>query len=209
MARDQASKIQILSAKHEGLLLVVDRMFDKFATLQEVQEMIERKYHEKISSTAVHTYKKKHWKVQKDKVREQKTTIKAIVQIVGEDGLDAGVTALLWQALQTMTPPQLIALKRVLNDDKKVELMKQQFALYAQAHRQKMEERSGMKAGKSGAPAEEGVGDFDAAQRVVERVKEIFGIGTASIETPTQRLLAPPEELPLPVAPAAAGKESA
>jgi hypoxanthine phosphoribosyltransferase len=209
VTRDQASKIQILSAKHEGLLLVVDRMFDKFATLQEVQEMIERKYHEKISETAVSTYKKKHWKVQKDKVRDQKTTMKAIAEIIGEDGLDAGVTALLWQALQTMTPPQLIALKKVLNDDKKVELVKQQFALYAQAHRQKMEERSSMKAGKGRAPAEEGVEDFDAAQRVVERVKEIFGIGTASIETPTQRLLAPPEELPSPVAPAAAGKENA
>jgi hypothetical protein len=209
VGRDQASKIQILSAKHGGMLLAVDKMFDKFATLQEVQEMIERNYHEKVSLVAVNTYKKKHWKVQKDKVQEQKTTIKAIAQIVGEDGLGAGVTALLWQALQTMTPPQLIALKKVLNDDKKVELVKQQFALYAQAHRQKMEERRSMKAGKGRAPAEEGVEDFDAAQKVVERVKEIFGIGTASIEPPTQRLLAPPEELPSPVAPAAAGKENA
>jgi hypothetical protein len=66
-----------------------------------------------------------------------------------------------------------------------------------------------MKAGKGRAPAEEGVEDFDAAQKVVERVKEIFGIGTASIEPPTQRLLAPPEELPSPVAPAAAGKGNA
>jgi len=136
--RDRASKIQILSAKHDGLLLAVDKMFDKFATLQQVQEMIERKYHEKLSCGAVLTYKTRHWKVQKNRIREQKAAMKAIAQLVGEDGLSAGVMALLWQALQTMTPPQLIALQRALDNHQKTELAKEQFALHAEALRLKM-----------------------------------------------------------------------
>lgn len=205
MTRDQPSKIQILSAKHKDLLLTVDKMFDGFATLQEVQDMIEHKYHEKISSCAVSTYKRKHWKVQKDKVREQKTTLKAIAELIGEDGLDAGVRALLWQALQTMTPPQLIGLKKVLNDDKKVEVMKQQFALHAEEHGHGTGEPRSLSAGEGGALTEEGEGDFDAAQRVVERVKAIFGIGMTGTEPPRQKLLSQAEEPPSPEVPPADG----
>jgi hypothetical protein len=207
VTRDQASKIQILSAKHKDLLLTVDKMFDRFATLQEVQDMIEHKYHEKISSGAVSTYKKKHWKAQKDKVREQKTTLKAIAELIGEDGLDAGVRALLWQALQTMTVPQLIGLKKVLNDDKKVDLMKQQFALYAKEHGHKIGEPGSLSGSEGGAPIEEGMGDFDAAQRVVERVKAIFGIGTTETEPPGRKLLRPAPERLSPEVPPDAGEE--
>jgi hypothetical protein len=207
VTRDQASKIQILSAKHKDLLLTVDKMFDRFATLQEVQDMIEQKYHEKISSGAISTYKKKHWKAQKDKVREQKIALKAIAELIGEDGLDAGVRALLWQALQTMTPTQLIGLKKVLNDDKKVDLMKQQFALYAEEHGHKIGEPGSLSGSEGGALTEEGVGDFDAAQRVVERVKAIFGIGMTETEPPGRKLLRPAPEMLSPEVPPVPGEE--
>jgi hypothetical protein len=204
--RDRASKIQILSAKHDGLLLAVDKMFDKFATLQQVQEMIERKYHEKLSCGAVLTYKTRHWKVQKDRIREQKAAMKAIAQLVGEDGLSAGVMALLWQALQTMTPPQLIALQRALDNHQKTELAKEQFALHAEALRLKMrKDRRGKTSSPDGSPREDGAADFAEAQKVVERIREIFGIGPASIEPPDQALLGPAEESPSPEAVAADG----
>ena len=102
--------------------------------------MIERKYHENVGLTAVRSYKKKHWQVFKDMVREQKAAMTAIAEIIGEDGLTAGVNALLWQELQAMTPTQLMAFKKVMNDGAKVALMKKQFALYAQEHRQKMKD---------------------------------------------------------------------
>ena len=206
MPRDRASKIQILSAKHDGLLLVVDRMFDNFATLKDVQEMIERDYHEKLSCGAVLTYKTRHYKVQKEKIQEQKTALKAIAKLVGEDGLSAGVMALLWQALQTMTPPQLIALQRALDNHEKTELAKKLFALHAEEHRQKMKERrAAEKAGKVASAVVDGADDYAQAQKVLERVKEIFGIGPASIEPPDQPLLGPAEESPSPEAVAADG----
>lgn len=210
MSRDQASKIQILSAKHKGLLWEVDAKLDSFASLEAVQEMIERKYGEKLSTTAVQTYKQKHWKVEKDRIREQKAHLKAIAEIIGEDGLAAGVNALLWQALQTMTPTQLIALKKVVNDDKKVELMKKQFALYAQEHRERMKERrAAHQAGRVTSAEVDGPEDYARAQKVVQQVKEIFGIGLGDSDPPEQPLLGPGEEPPPPEALTVLGNESA
>ena len=179
-------------------------MFDDYASLEQVLQMIEREYHEKVSTQAVETYKKRHWQVQKDRIRDQKAFLTAIAEIIGKDGLDAAVNALLWQALQTMTPPQLIALKKVVNDEKKVELMKKQFALYAEEHRLRMQERK--KASEDDTYVLE---DFDAAQKVVQQVKEIFGIGTRQIAPPAQKLLGPAQEAPSPEAAAASINEGA
>jgi hypothetical protein len=191
VAKDQACKLQILSAKHPDLLQAVDAMFDKYATVLAVRRMIEHKYHEDAGETAVSTYKKKHWQVRKDAVMERVTAMKAVAQLVGEDGLTAGVNALLWESLQEMTATQLMAFKKVLNDGAKVALMKKQFALYAQEHRQKMKER--LAAEKAASVDTEVIDDFEAAQKVVQQVKEIFGIGTRSFVPPVQKLLGPAE----------------
>jgi hypothetical protein len=196
--------IQILSAKHSDIMQAVDKMFDKFATALQVHRMIERRYHENVGLTAVRTYKRNHWQVFKDMVREQKAAMVAIAEIIGEDGLTAGVNALLWQELQSMTATQLMAFKKVLNDGEKVALMKKQFALYAQEHRQRMKERSAAAKGNI-----EVVEDFDAARRMVEQAKEIFGIGTTAIAPPVQKLLGPAEHTPSPEPVAASAKEGA
>ena len=62
---------------------------------------------------------------------------------------------------------------------------------------------------KAGEGESEVLEDFDAAQKVVQQVKEIFGIGTRQIAPAAQRLLGPAHELPSPEAVAASVKESA
>jgi sulfur relay (sulfurtransferase) DsrC/TusE family protein len=189
VAKDQACKLQILSVKHPDLLQVVEAMFEKFATVPQVRRMIERRYHEDVGQTAVTKYKHKHWQPFKDTVRDQKAAMVAIAEIIGEDGLTAGVNALLWQELQGMTATQLMAFKKICNDSAKVALMKKQFALFAEEHRQKMKERAAaLEAGKDGADVVE---DFEAARRMVEQAKEIFGIGTRAIAPPVQKFLGP------------------
>ena len=196
MAKDQACKLQILSAKHPGMLLAVDKMFDKFTTRLQVVQMIEREYHEDVGMTAISNYKVNHYNVQQSMIREQKAAMKGVSQLVGEDGLTAGVNALLWQELQTMTPTQLMSFKKICNDTAKVTLLKKQFALYAQEHRQKMKERS-MQAEKGKV---EIVDDFDAARRMVEQAKEIFGIGTTAYDPPVRKILGPAEKPTAPTA---------
>ena len=58
MAKDQALKIEILSAKHPGLLLEVDQLFDRYAFLSHVQRLIEEKCHQTISLTPSPTISK-------------------------------------------------------------------------------------------------------------------------------------------------------
>ena len=194
MPQERTSKIQFLSAKHEGIMQAVDKMLDKFASSPQVQEMIAKQFGEKLSTNAVLTYKKKHWKVQKDRVRDQKATMKGVAAIIGEDGLDAAVNALLWQSLQSLTALQLIALKKVVNDDKKVAILKQEFALSAQVHHQKMKELTS--AEKTANAHTELVDDYDAAQRTVQQVKEIFGIGMTDLEPRCRTLPGPAEKPP-------------
>jgi len=202
VAKDQACKLQILSAKHPDLLQVVDTMFEKYATVLDVRRMVERKYHEDVGETAVSTYKKKHWQVRMDMISERLTTMKAVSKLVGEDGLSAGVNALLWESLQQMTPTQLMAFKKVLNDGEKVALLKKQFALYAQEHRQKMKERrAAEQEGRVTSDEVDGPEDYARAQKVVQQVKEIFGIGLGDIDPLEQPHLGPAELSP-PAVPA-------
>ena len=183
MAKDQACKLQILSGKHPDLLVTVHKMFKKFATLEQVQEMIACKYHETIAETAIAFYKKKYWNTHLRMVREQKAFMLGVAEIIGEGGLVAGVNALLWESLQGMTVPQLTAFKKVLCDGEKVRLMKKQFALLAKEHRQKMKERK--KASEGGSEDEDPAESYARAQRVVAQVKEMFGIGMTGAVPPT------------------------
>ena len=204
MPKDQACKLQILSVKHPNLLAAVNDMFRAYASLEEVRLMIERTYHEEIAKSSISRYKKKHWDTHLESVRERKVAMRGVAEIVGEDGLTAGVNALLWESLQEMTATQLMAFKKICNDSAKVALLKKQFALFAQEHRQRMKERSA--AGKGNI---EVVEDFEAAQRMVEQAKEIFGIGTTAFAPPVRRLLGPAEVSPSPEMLAVAGKENA
>jgi hypothetical protein len=204
VAKDQACKLQILSVKHPDLLQVVDKMFDKYATVPQVRRMLERNYHEDVGETAVSTYKKNHYNVHKRMIREQKAAMEAVVEIIGEDGLDIAVNALLWESLQEMTAAQLMAFKKICNDSAKVALMKKQFALYAQEHRLRMQERRDSMKDNTVV-----VEDFEAARRMVEQAKEIFGIGTRPIAPPVRKLLGAPEETPSAEVHVGAGKENA
>jgi hypothetical protein len=179
--------LQLLADKHSGLLPAVDRMFDRFGSLPQVQAMIRCKFKEEVPLASLDSYKRTHWQTFKNMVRRQKADIVAIGQIIGEYGLSFAVNALLWQELQTLTPKELIGFRKVLNDTEKVALLHKQFALAAEKHYQAMKERVEASAGK---PVPVDVAEeYDRAQRVVAQVKEMFGIGMTASEPP-----APPAE---------------
>jgi hypothetical protein len=157
-------------------------MFSKGATVGQVRDTIEHKYGEKIANSSVDRYKTKHLDPQKAMVGGQKAVIGRVTRKIGEKGLTAGVNALLWQSLQEMTVPQLTALKKVLNDGKKVRLMEKKLDLYAEEHEQKMEERRAALAKDDESEVSDPVEDYEKAQRVVEQVKEIFGIGRTPLK---------------------------
>jgi len=199
VAKDQACKLQILSVEHPGMLQTVDTMFDKYATVLEVRRMLERKYRVVLGVTAIRGYKKNHWKARKDAVSERVTAMKSVSTLVGEEGLTAGVNALLWESLQEMSVPQLMTFKKVLNDGEKVRLVQRQFALHVKEYQQRKKQlRGGADEGTETVdPAE----DYAKAQRVVAQVKEIFGIGMTSYEPPAPRRAHVPAPVPPPAGP--------
>jgi hypothetical protein len=54
-------KILRLDARHPGLRARVDEMFAAFKSIDAVEEMIEREYHEPLSHTTVRKYKVECW----------------------------------------------------------------------------------------------------------------------------------------------------
>jgi len=205
VARDQAVKLQLISRNHPGMLGAVDKMFDAKSTYTKIRAMLEREYQEKVTYLVLRQYKELIWNVQQNRVEGQKTTMLAFNQLTREHGLSAGVNALLWEALQSMPVPQLISLKKAFNDDDKIQLMKERFALFQEEHRLKMEEReAGLKEAAVDGEIVDGPADYLQAQKVVQQVKEIFGIGMSEIEPPDQQYLPPgPDDLVCDEQPAA------
>src|SRR5580698_4047045 len=120
MVPDRPCKMQLMSVKHQNLLPRVNEMFTQYATLDDVVEMVEREFNEKISRHAVQTYKNMHWKRRLDRVDEQKRMMIRVAAVVGEEGLAAGVNAMIWESLQRMSVAELTNFKKVLNDGEKV-----------------------------------------------------------------------------------------
>ena len=84
MAKDQACKLQILSAKHPDLLQAVDAMFEAFKTIQAVEAMIRGEYGERISHTTVWNYKRQSWNVRRKRDQEARAAMTAHQELVSE-----------------------------------------------------------------------------------------------------------------------------
>ncbi len=85
MARLRKSKIQILEARHPGLRLKVDAMFEAFATVRAVSAMIEAHYGERLSHTSLWTYKRRSWRPQRDRIQERNVARIAFQELASEE----------------------------------------------------------------------------------------------------------------------------
>jgi transposase len=61
--------LQLLEARHPGLMQKVDAMFEAFATIKAVEVMILAEYGERMSHSTIWKYKKQSWSPRKK--REQ------------------------------------------------------------------------------------------------------------------------------------------
>ena len=58
------------------------------------------------------------------------------------------------------------------------------------------ERREASDAAKLAASEDDGIDDYEQAQKVVQQVKSIFGIGTRDVNPPPRPRLGPAEEIP-------------
>lgn len=75
MKRHVVTKIQILGARHPGLREKVHAMFGEFWPAQQVKQMIQADYGERLSLRSIERYKQKHWRAQRELIQEMSEVI--------------------------------------------------------------------------------------------------------------------------------------
>jgi len=84
MGRLGVSKVQVLGARHPGLIQKVDAMFDAFATIKAVEAMLQAEYGERVGHSAICNYKRRSWKVRRKRDQAARAAMTAYQELVSE-----------------------------------------------------------------------------------------------------------------------------
>jgi hypothetical protein len=159
--------IERLNRKHPGLEKDVCDWMSDYLSGAEISRRLLAKYHETVCVRTVNTYRKIRYQVEQDATRERKRHYTVIAEIVGEKGLDAGAAATLWEALQSMTPRELIAMRRLQLDREQLKVLDKRAENQMQRLKAKL-----LKPGEAG-DAEKKPPD---ALEIRRRIREIYGL---------------------------------
>jgi len=78
------SKVLVLGTRHPGLVEKVDAMFEEFATIKAVEAMIQTEYGERIGHSTICNYKRRFWKVRREREQAIRATTTAYQEWVSE-----------------------------------------------------------------------------------------------------------------------------
>jgi hypothetical protein len=76
--------MHVLDNRHPGLVEKVDAMFDSFATIKAVEAMIQAEYGEHIGHSTICNYKKRFWRVRRNRDQAMRAATTAYQQLVSE-----------------------------------------------------------------------------------------------------------------------------
>lgn len=179
------NKVEKLDGRFPGVLSKVRVWFDQGYTTKQVSEFLVRDYHVHISPRTVGNHRCRRWSIQKSRVDDKAETTLAMNKAIGEDQLDARAKARLWDLMDELNPQQLLALRLYFLRFKNQDLKEKEFLL-----------KSGELQAVLQAGAQEEPGSDAVTMQVVEKIREIFGIG-------------PSQEIPPPDAPDKTGDPAA
>jgi len=184
----QPTLIERLEVKHPGLEKDVCDWLKSYVTEVEIAARLRAKYNETVRPKTIDNYKQRRMKAEEKRVHEQKVAYQGFMQAVGEEGLDAGAAANLWEALQRMTPEELIALRRLQVERTRVEVLSKR----ADADVQRAEnEQEKLKATLAQLKREQSDADSDHPVDPLEirrRIREIYGLEDDSAQFEAQPL---------------------
>jgi len=185
----QPTKIERFEVKHPGLEKDVCTWLKSYVPGYEIARRLRAQYNEAISPKAINNYKSRRLMREEERVQEQKISYLAFMEAVGEKGLDAGAAAKLWEALQSMTPTELIELRRLQVERKRVEVLDKRADVEAQrAENDKRKLKATLaqpkgegkrtKGGKWGVRSEKPV----SARELRREIREMYGLPDDSAE---------------------------
>jgi hypothetical protein len=165
-------KLEKIGGCTPDLLTVVKTHLDHGRTTAEIPALVYQQFGVSVTLQMVEGFRKKRWVPEKDHTAEKKETIEAAVAAFGgEKGFDALLLAKLWEMMDKMTIPQLIAARTLFIKIRAQDLKEQEFLF---------------KTGQLKPPKPEEEEDPIAqSRRAMQRIKEIFGL--AGDEPPKPR----------------------
>jgi hypothetical protein len=174
------TEIEKLGGRFPDLLTTVKTHLDHGRTTAEIPALLHQQFGVSVTSQMVETFRHKRWVPEKDRTAEKKETARAAIEAFGGDeGFDCVVLAKLWELMDKMTIPQLIAARTLFVKIKAQNLKEQEFLF---------------KTGQWKPPKPAGEEDADPiaqSRRAMQRIKEIFGL--AGNEPPKPRIARLPE----------------
>jgi hypothetical protein len=197
--------VERLDADYPGLLTAVRTWFDKGISCEKISALLLANYHVQVKPNTVGYYRSTRWKPEKENTRECRITFQALTEARSDKDLDEAAKARLWELLKTMSPMQVIAVRRLGIDFDKLDIAQKRLenetrelaARLRQAQRQTSPGK-----GRRAQPQAEDAAPAPEPRQVVERIREIFGIGP-----PDDRALDPSGQPPTPPAPAPEGSQ--
>ena len=188
----QPTLIERLEVKHPGLEKDVCDWLKSYVTEVEVAARLRAKYNETVRPKTIDNYKQRRMKAEEKRIRKQKEAYQGFMRAVGEEGLDAGAAAQIWEALQRMTPEELIAVRRLQVERTRVEVLSKRADADAQRAENAKEKLKATLAqlntsrgrGPGGADSDHPADPLE----IRRRIREIYGLPNDSAEFEAQPL---------------------
>lgn len=181
------SELEKLEGRFPGLLVKVRSCFERGVKATEIPPLLQSEYGVSVTVSVVDYYRSHRWAPQREKHAVKADTATMAVEAIGGDaGFDTVLLAKLWELMDKMTIPQLLA-ARALFLKIKVQNLKEQEFLF----------KTGQLKPALSAEAQEAERNAQS-RNALRRIKEIFGLAGDHPPAPPARQL-----------PAAAGNESA
>jgi len=84
MRQRPMTKMQVLDARHPGLIEKVDAMFAELWPTADVRQVVQAHYGERLSLSSLEKYKSKHWRARRELVQEMSAALAASHGFAGE-----------------------------------------------------------------------------------------------------------------------------
>ena len=78
------TKLRQVDARCPGLIPTIDAMFESFANIEAVTQMVREKSGERISHTTVWRYKRQFWNARRERYRTAQATLTAFRELADE-----------------------------------------------------------------------------------------------------------------------------
>lgn len=162
------TEIEKLDGRYPGVLFQTKAYLDRGESPQAIADHINAAFGISICGSTVSNFRAKRWTPERELKTLKAVTIKAAIETFGGDaGMDAAVLAKLWELMDRMTIPQLLAARTLFVKVRAQNLKEQEF-LYKTGQ---------LKPGGAPGSGEQEAGDSETKRkRVMNRIRAIFAL---------------------------------